>query len=243
MSLIALLQEFDGKEIAEDESGEPIIGKLKPGLSSREIQELAGLIPCKIPAKIQDLLQLTRGLDQTLELMDFSGLSLKDQFSKNDLFPYALPIAGDGIGNYWICDLEPNSKDWGPIFYFCNDPPVVVWQAKTLEEFIAQLISFASMEEGSPINLVHDEYSMHIFEQNPNTISEDLAIQPGDPDLGIFVQSLKKGYLYIDLRRGRTGDGFCWARWQNKTEIIRNGNQRLFAYRKRPNFIQKLLGQ
>lgn len=240
MSIISRLQEFDGKELGEDDYGKPVVGRLIPGLTQREFQELQGLIPCQIPAQVRELLALARGLEPALELMDFSGLSLQADWTKKDFLPHALPVAGDGAGNFWIVDLEPRSKDWGPVFYVSEDPPVLAWQAKTFEEFLSQLISFASFEEGSPINLVHDQYASVIWAENPNLISAEKAITPGDPDLGLFVQSLKKGYSFVDLRRGRAGDGFSWGRWGAQTEIVRNVTQRLFAYRKTPNFMQKL---
>ena len=83
---------------------------------------------------------------------------------------------------------------------------------------------------------------MRIWNENPNLISPRQAMEPEDADLGLFAQSVRKGYLFIDLRRGKIGDGFSWGRWGAATEIKRNGNQRLFAYRKAPNFIQKLFG-
>ena len=240
MSLISLLQEFDGKELGEDDAGLPVIGKLLPGLMKAEFQELQGMIPCQIPASARELLSLTRGIEPALDLMDFSGLRLQSAWKKKDFLPHAIPVAGDGMGNYWVVDLEAKSKDWGPVFYISEDPPVLAWQAKTFEEFVSQLIAFASFEEGSPINLVHDQYTPVIWQENPSWISAEKAITPGDPDLGLFVQSLKKGYQFIDLRRGRHGDGFSWGRWGSKTDLQRNGTQRLFAMRKTPGFIQKL---
>lgn len=243
MSIISTLQEFDGKEIGEDDHGEPIIGKLIPGLTRTELKELEGRLPCRLPPHINDLLLMTRGLEPALEFMDFSGLLLQGQFDNKELFPYGLPVAADGLGNFWVVDLEPNSKDFGPVFYVCFNPKVVVWQAKTFEEFIAQLIAFASFEEGSAINLVYDNYAQHIWNENPNLIPPEKAMHPGDPDLGLFVQSLKKGYMFIDLRRARVGEGFSWGRWGAKTEIKRYNSLRLFAYRKAPNFLGKLFGQ
>lgn len=240
MSLISLLQEYDGKMLGEDDDSQPVYGKLLPGLSKNELAQLQGLIPCQIPPHMVELLTLTRGIKPALEEIDFSGLSLFEAFEILEIFPHGLPIAADGCGNFWVVDLEPKSKEWGPIFYACHDPPVIVWQAKTFEEFVAQLISFASFEEGSPINLVHDEYAFQIWRDNPGVISAADAVQPGDPDMGLFVQSLPKGYQFIDMRRPRLGEGFSWGRFGPGTEIVRNGYQRIFAYRKPAGFFEKL---
>ncbi len=242
MNLISLLQEFDGKTLGEDDEGEAIFGKLLSGLSRSEMQQLQDHVPCQIPAKIMDLLSLTRGLEPAFDSIDFSGLSLKDSFEMKGLFPYGLPVAGDGLGNFWVLDLSPQSKVWGPVFYVCQNPAVAVCQARSLEEFITQVVSFASLEEGSMINHVYDICAAQIWADNPSVVKPENLMHPGDPDLGLFVQSLKKGYLFVDLRRARVGDGISWGRFGAKTELIRNGNQCLFAYRKSPNFIQKLLG-
>jgi hypothetical protein len=242
MSIISLLQEFDGREIGEDDHAEPIIGKLLPGLNQAEFKQLESIIPCRIPAHIFDLLSMTRGVEPALDLMDFSGLSLQSYAPLKDIFPTALVVAGDGLGNFWLVDLNEKSRDWGPVFFVCQKPAVVVWQAKTFEEFLSQIIAFASFEDGSAINLVYDNFAHRVAAENPNLISAEQAYHPGDPDFGLFVQSLKKGYQFIDLRNAKVGDGFSWKRWGDKTELLRNGNLRLFAYRKVPNFFQKLIG-
>ncbi len=242
MNLISRLQEFDGKSLGEDDDGEACFGKLLPGLNKKELEELQSTIPCSISAPMMDILSLTRGIEPAFESMDFSGLSLRQSFEMKGLMPNGLPIAADGFGNFWVADLTPQSKDWGPIFYVCHDPAVAVCQAKTFEEFIIQVMSFASFEENSLINHVHDICAAQIWRDNPGVVKTEDLMHPGDPDLGLFVQSLKKGYQFVDLRRARIGDGISWGRFGPKTELIRNGSQRLFAYRKEPNFIQKLLG-
>jgi len=242
MNIISLLQEFDGKEIGEDDSGDPVIGKLLPGLNQSEFKQLEAVIPCRIPSHIFDLLSMTRGIEPALDLMDFSGLSLRNDAPLPELFPTALIVAGDGLGNFWIVDLNEKSRDWGPVFFVSQKPSVVVWQAKTFEEFLSQLIAFASFEDGSAINLVYDNFAHKIDADNPNLITAEQAYHPGDPDFGLFVQSLKKGYQFIDLRNPKVGDGFSWRRWGDKTELHRYGGLRLFAYRKTPNYFQKLMG-
>lgn len=239
MSIISLLQEFDGKEIAE-RAGKLITGKLLPGLTPKELSTVQGMIPCALPAQIKDVLTLTRGIKPGLSEIDFSGLSLEQSFEMSDVFPHGLPVAGDGNGNFWVLDLHPSSKDWAPVFYACHDPPVIIWQAKTFEEFVAQLISYSCEEEGNPIELLSEKYAHQIYHENPNVLSAEKAIQPGDPDFSAFAQSLPKGYQFIDLRRPRTGEGFSWGRYGPGTEIKRHGEQRLFAYKKAPGFFERL---
>ena len=109
MSIISLLQEFDGKELGE-EDGEPVIGRLMPGLNQGELKQLEGMIPCKIPSHISNLLSMTRGLKPALDCLDFSGLSLQAAFERKDLFPHGLPIAGDGMGNSGLSTSNRNPE-------------------------------------------------------------------------------------------------------------------------------------
>lgn len=245
MSIIALLQEFDGKEIGE-KARQPITGKLTPGLSKAELARLQELVPCVIPPVTQEVLTLCKGIKPLSLDLDFSGLSLIDGFEMSDVFPHALPIAADGAGNFWVADLHKNSKDWGPIFYACHDPAVIVWQAKDFEEFVQQLISLAFSEDGSAIELIKEQYAFQIWQDNPNVIPIEKAVQAGDPDLSNFAKGLDKDFQFIDLRRPRIGDGFSWGRFGPDTEIRRHGEQRLFAYRKaprKPGFFSKLFGR
>lgn len=243
MSLISFVQEFDGKEIGETNDCRPIFAKLLPALSQSELNELQGSIPCRIPGLIKDLLGITRGLAPCLESVDFSGLSYKDSFKRTDLLPHGLPIAEDGLGNYWVVDLNAHSRDWAPVFYLCNDPAVLVLQAKTFEDFIAQLISLAMKEDGSPIERMMDKYVERIFEEHPDEIDYAEASQRGDTQLSAFALQYGKDYRYIDLRDAHLGEGFCWKRFGDETLVQRALDQRIFAYKKRAGWLGRLFGK
>lgn len=243
MSLLALIQEFDGKEIGEDRNGNPIHGKLLPGATKADLIEIAGLIPCPIPQHMKDVLDTTRGLLPSLHMVDFTGLSLKDLIETGDLCPSGWPIAGDEFGNFWVVDLLPNSKDWGPIYFVCHDPPVMVLQAQNFEDFVAQLIALARKEEDSPIERVTEKLAHRIYHENPNVQSyEDAKQLVGDGQLSSFASSLDKSYQFIDMRKARVGEGFSWGRYGPDTEIKRAGELRIFAYKKKAGFWQKLFG-
>lgn len=243
MSLLGLIQEFDGKEIGEDRNGNPIHGKLLPGATKADFLEIESLIPGPIPQHIRDALDTTRGLLPSLHSVDFTGLSLKDMIETADLCPHGWPIAGDEFGNFWVVDLLPNSKDWGPIYYVCHDPPVLVLQAQKFEDFVAQLIAYARKEVDSPIERVHDKLAHRVYHENPNVQSfEDASQLTGDGQLSAFAASLGKNYQFIDLRKAKVGDGFSWGRYGPDTEVRRAGEQRIFAYKKKAGFWQKLFG-
>ena len=246
MSLRALVQEFDGKEIGEDKQCNPIFGRLLPPLSQAEFSQLEAAIPCKVPREIQEVLGITRGLVPSLHLVDFSGLSLIEEVEVSDMCPYGLPIAGDVYGNFWVVDLLPFSKDWAPVYYVCHDPPVLVLQANSFEEFVAQLMDHSMKEPGGFIEQVHENLAHKIYSENPNVVSFENAIQlsGADSSLSEFAESLGKDFQFIDLRRARIGDGFNWGRYGADTIVKRFGEERIFAYKKKPSgWLGKLFGK
>lgn len=79
-----------------------------PALSGLEFKELQAKQPVPIPKDIMELLNYSTGLSGLLESIDFTG---KLDFEMLDLFPYALPIAHDGFGNFWVIDFTSQATD------------------------------------------------------------------------------------------------------------------------------------
>jgi len=105
-----------------------------PPLTAAEIEALGARLERPVPPEVRDLLMIARGfLNGPLESLDFSGL---EGIGMEEIFPHGLDFAHDGLGNYWIADLEdPAAATWGPIYYLCHDPPVVAWQSPDLIAF------------------------------------------------------------------------------------------------------------
>ena len=83
-----------------DEDGEVVTLELFPGLSNTELQEFANHLPCRIPPEIAELLGACRGFYGMVEQVEFTGRDLMFEFEQ--AFPYGLPIAADGYGNFWV---------------------------------------------------------------------------------------------------------------------------------------------
>ncbi len=86
-----------------DEDGHIVTLELLPGPSHTELQDFVGQVPCHIPPEIMELLGACRGFYGTVEQVDFAGRDLMFEFEA--AFPYGLPIAADGYGNFWVVDL------------------------------------------------------------------------------------------------------------------------------------------
>lgn len=221
-----------------DEDGNITTLKLRPGLSPESISAIETKLPCAIPNHVRELLEYTAGFDNgPLDDFDFTG-SLS--FEYKDMFPYALPIAGDGFGNFWVIDVTSESKDWGPVFYACHDPAVIVYQADNLENFIKDFLRFANPPHQADLDKVHEEYSMTIWRHNPNVMDYQSCMTSPDKSLQEFAALLDETFQFIDLRNAKLGDGFSWGRYGYPQIIKRFKEELIFAYQIRKSFWQKL---
>lgn len=228
MKLIDIVRAAGGTRI-EDEDGSVEVLTLSAGMSADELEALARELPCPLPDDVRELLAFSRGFENgPMESICFAGLP--GGFELDGVFPSPLPIAHDGFGNYWIADLLPESTCWGPIFYACHDPAVVVFQAATLEEFVREFLRFATPPHASTIDDVHDKAAYRIHATNPEARPANQLRDSTDPSLRAFAQSLSDDFFVIDLRSASVGDGFSWGRFGPKTKTIRFNNERLFAY-------------
>src|SRR5436309_471606 len=136
MKPLGIIQHARGARFI-DKNGRSKTLELLPPLSEQEFAGLQAMIPCPLSAEARDLFEYSRGFSiSALEGVDFSGLALADSFGMEEIFPYSISIAGDGCGNFWVVDLTSRSTSWGPIFFACHDPPVIVFQTDGLAHFI-----------------------------------------------------------------------------------------------------------
>lgn len=201
--------------------------ELLPGLTPEEMEELRKSLPCPLPPEVEETLRYSRGLDNvehTDGRVDLSGLSIEGQWLE-DFAPHAVALAGDGCGNSWSLDLGPESQTWGPVYFFCHDPPVIVYQFATAEDFLNELPRRPS---DSDLGAILREWTGRIYAKDPQALSHDQAME-GDELLRSFAQPLGPGFHFIDLRRPKPGDGFNWGRFGPNTRILRHASLPLVA--------------
>lgn len=91
--------------------------------------------PRPLPSEFLDVLELTSGFKFVpMGELDFLGRNMSVE-----TFFRSLPILQDGVGNFWVIDMEAGSDVLGPIIFWCHDPPVAVIQAPTLTVFLEQV--------------------------------------------------------------------------------------------------------
>jgi SMI1 / KNR4 family (SUKH-1) len=224
-----------------DEDGNVVTLELFPGLSNTELQDFASRLPCRIPPEVAELLGACSGFSGTVEQVDFSGRDLMFEFEA--AFPYGLPIAADGFGNFWVVDLLPTTIKWGPIYFACHDAPVILYQADSLDQFLRELFRMFEPPHQSLIDDVHEDRLAHVWKSNPGVLSHEQSLRSEDPILSAFACELDESFQIIDLRLAKPGDGFSWGRYGPKTQIQRFGTHAVFAYKKPKSIISRLLGR
>lgn len=218
----------EGTELSYEPDGPAERLELLPPLSRGAIDELEARIPCPLPDPIRELLLHTRGFaNGPLESLRFAGLWT---FEFPEVFPCPIDIAHDGFGNYWVVDLTPTSTTWGPIYFVCHDPPVLVLQSPNLSHFLLEVLKLGGPERSrSLVDAVHEDHASRIWRENPDLMDRDECVASDDPALRSFAEGLPPGATVRDLRDAEVGDGFSWGRYGPRTQVRRAGDQPVFA--------------
>jgi hypothetical protein len=224
-----------------DEDGKVVTLELLPALSQTELSDFALQVPCRIPPEIVELLSACRGFYGTVEQVDFTGRDLMFEFEA--VFPFGLPTAADGYGNFWVVDLHPHATKWGPIYFACHDAPVILYQADSLEQFLSELFRMFKPPHRSLVDDVHEDRIAQVWQTNPGVLSYEQCRESDDPILSAFARELDESFQIIDLRRAKPGDGFSWGRYGPRTLVKRFGTHAVFAYQKRKSLFSRLFGR
>jgi hypothetical protein len=211
---------------------------LKPPGTEAEICRLETKLGLTLPLELRELISYCRGFEGVLANIDFVG-NLEYEF---DLLPHGLPIADDGCGNFWVIDLTKDAPETSSVFFASHDPPVLVYQADSIGQFITEALKRCIEPFTSDIEKVQERAAMQIWAENPNVLNREESLA-GDPDLRAFAESLDNTYLFIDMRKATCGKGFSWGRYGAETQTKRFGEKRIFAYQKRElSWLQKIFG-
>jgi hypothetical protein len=225
------------------EDGEEVELEVARGLSPAEIDRLADELGVPLSRELRALLEHTAGIDGgPLQTIDFTGRSLS--FGDPDAFPTGLPIAGDGFGNFWILDLTSDDVETAPMFFACHDPPVILYQSPDIGDFLHEAFRMLVPPHASAVDDVHEDRLFNVWRGNPGTLERSAALA-GDERLSAFAAELDDRFTFVDLRSPPVGMGFSWGRYGPRTEVRRNGHERLFAYappEKRPGLLRRLSG-
>lgn len=232
------------EKVLVDEDGNQVKLRLLPGLRPEEIDDLCSSLLVPPPDDVRDLLEFCSGIEGALDVIDFTGRTLGPGLGLECLIPHALPIGCDGCGNYWVVDIQPGSPDWGPIYYYCHDAPVILLQAMNVQQFVVEVLKIYTPPRRSLIDDVHEDRLFDVWSKNPGVLDCADALNSPDAPLKAFAQELNADFQFIDLRGAPIGMGFSWGRYGANTEIRRFGDLPIFAYRKpeKTGFFSRLFG-
>jgi hypothetical protein len=251
MQLAEFVKQAEGRLIRNERGRLEPLRLLSPA-SEEQVRKLEQGLPNPLPEEIRELLRLTRGFENGPYEVSFSGFVLEDlpvfgvvsEFFK--ILPYQLSIATDGCGNDWMVDVATNEPTWGPVYFACHDPPVFVFTASNLREFIEEWLKLAEGTD-SKLGRSFDQAVMRVWKENPGLIPHETAIQSSDPHIKAFAEKVGDGFQFVDLRQATVGDGFSLNRMEDPdADFIRDVDNLLFAIRKpqpRKRFLQRLFGR
>jgi hypothetical protein len=207
-----------------------------PGLTPTEIDAIESEVGAPLPPGVRTLLEHTARVDGADIDLDFAGLV--DAVATEDFFPAALPIAGDGAGNFWVVEIVPGAEA-APVFFLAHDPPVLAYQSPDVGTFLHEALT----PDASAVADVRERAVFRIWRENPGELDRATALA-GDDELRRFAESLDDRFTFVDLRRPQVGDGFSWGRHGPRTEMRRDGDARLYAYaapEKKPGLLRRLI--
>jgi cell wall assembly regulator SMI1 len=241
MTPLELVRDASGRKLTtEDENPVPLA--LYPGLSENEIARFEAGLPCPLLPEIRELLAYCKGFTGgAAACVDFTGE--ENSFEYEPAFPHGLPIAADGYGNFWVVDLLPHSRSWGPIYFACHDPPVILYQSASLEDFLTELFKLSAPPYKSLVDDVHEDRLFEVWRKNPGVMSHEECLRSEDAELRAWAEVLGLSFQIIDLRKPRVGFGFSWGRYGANTVVRRNGILPLFAYQQRKGLLSRIFGR
>jgi cell wall assembly regulator SMI1 len=235
--LEAILEAQKRKLTTED--GDPAPLELAAPISNADLAVFESELPCRLPAEVRELLSHCRGFTGgATDFVDFTGKDCSWEYTA--AFPYGLPFAADGYGNFWVVDLLPTSETRGPIYFACHDAPVILYQSPSLGDFLVELFKMSEPPYKSAVDDVHEDRLFDVWRKNPGVMSYEHCMGSSDPELKAFASELGPSFQVIDMRKPEVGFGFSWGRYGAKTIVRRHGNLPIFAYQTRTGFFDRI---
>jgi cell wall assembly regulator SMI1 len=224
-----------------DKKGHEVEFELAAGVLPADIDGLAAELGVPLPRELRALLEQTAGIDGgPLQAIDFTGRTLS--FGDPDAFPWGLPVAGDGFGNFWVVDLTPDEAETAPVFFACHDAPVILYQSPDIGDFLHEAFRMLEPPHASAVDDVHEDRLFNVWRENPGTLEQSAALA-SDESMSAFLAELDDRFTFVDLRSPSIGMGFSWGRFGPRTDVRRHGHERLFAYappEKKPGLFRRL---
>ncbi len=229
---------------AEIESGAHTTLELLPGLSSGGLQTLEASLPAPMPLDIKELLAFTAGFNIGTDEVRFTSFN---QWGYEFLLPDVMVLNGDGRGNAWAIEVNPSTGAWRHVWFVCHDPPVLIYQCETLDDFIAGVLDQYRLERcqaghRSFLSEV-DNLTLAVWRKRRDQPKAAHLADADDVTLRNFAQSLGRYARVADLRSAALGDGFDWSPLNDERRPVRRaGTELLFGIEPKRTLLRRLFG-
>lgn len=98
-------------------------------------------------------------------------------------------MGGGSAGNFWVVDVDPETRSWRTVFYACHDPPVLIVQAASLADFLQQLFE----PHEAALERVAYGADMAIWREDAFLLRVDHPPLPADEPVRSFAAHLGPG--------------------------------------------------
>lgn len=227
MTPLEALRELQSRPLVTAGYGESCDVELLPGMVAAEIDACEEYLGAPLPRDIRELMTHAAGFELDGDELAWHGHVMGPEF--REAFPCSICVMEDGHGNGWCVDIDRAAGKWGPVYYICQDPAVVVRQADSLAEFILQFAEQCTKPERTgSLQLVADRLVNKVWDLGGVTMDSNTLRESTDDVLRRIAEHADDGVV-CDLRRARTGDGFAWGRFGPRTIVTRLGHDPVWS--------------
>ena len=119
---LAVLRKAQGEELRDADTGDAVQIELLPPITPDE----------PVPEEIRELLAVTRRISIGSHEITLDPLAAEAE----DFIPCGVEVGHDGAGNFWIVDVDPETRVWGPVYFVSHDPPTIAYGFSSVAEYI-----------------------------------------------------------------------------------------------------------
>lgn len=208
MTNLDIIRELKGATFIDEDDSEYQL-EFQAGLKAEELKSLQEKFPSKkIDAELLKILGETRGWEgYGPSPIEFDSIG---EFGFLELAPWSITLGHDGLGNFWILDIDAKGN-LGKVYFACHDPAVLIVHSQNLNEYLLHLLSFYKEPHESHVSQVSEVSVMNIWTQNPNILPKQ-EFEYRNPEFTEFLSEYDGANWNIaDLRKGDNKDGFAWG--------------------------------
>lgn len=219
MTNLEIIQQLKTSQFT-DEDGESYTLDFLPGYSKDDLEQIKHRFSKQaIPEDLAEVLSLTRGWEgYGIETVSFDAIG---EFGFTQLLPASVSLANDGLGNFWLLDLDQNGKP-GKVWFACHDPAVLVIHSQSLNEFLQHVLAYHQAPSQGHLHEIQNDLVYAIWKDQSRMVALEAFLQ-ANPDFQSHYESYEQDkWMVADLRVGTNKQGFAWGKYGMNQSIHRH---------------------